>query len=231
MSNFNERVRQRRKELGLTQKDVAKRAGVPQSTIGQIEGGRNKSTKKIIELARALAVSPEYLLYGTPPITTTEATNQAPPTTASWAKRDTVKIDVYDNVRFFAGDGNPTDALLYKNGQNLETTTLQFPVADFLRSGADPEQSVCVKLSGDSMSPLIPDGATIGIDKSKTQAKDGSIHAFWHGGMLRVKELQILPNNKVRIKSYNPKYDDECASIDELIIVGRVFWWSVLVML
>lgn len=151
--------------------------------------------------------------------------------TQSSEKCDTVKIDVYDNVRFFAGDGNTTDAMLYKNGQNLETTTLQFPVADFLRSGADPEQSVCVKLSGDSMSPLIPDGATIGIDKSKTQAKDGSIHAFWHGGMLRVKELQILPNNKVRIKSYNPKYDDECASIDELIIVGRVFWWSVLIML
>ena len=49
--SFNERVRQRRIELGLSQAELGKMAGVPQSTIGQIENGRNKSSTKILELA------------------------------------------------------------------------------------------------------------------------------------------------------------------------------------
>lgn len=62
--SFNDRVRARRKELGLSQQELAKRAGIGQSSIGQIENGRNKSTTKIIELAKALETTPEYLTQG-----------------------------------------------------------------------------------------------------------------------------------------------------------------------
>ena len=58
--SFNERVRQRRIELGLSQAELGKMAGVPQSTIGQIENGRNKSSTKILELANALQTTVEY---------------------------------------------------------------------------------------------------------------------------------------------------------------------------
>ena len=64
MNDFNSRVRLRRKELGLTQAQLAMRAGVPQSTIAQIENGRNKSSTSLLELAAALETTPEFLING-----------------------------------------------------------------------------------------------------------------------------------------------------------------------
>lgn len=64
MVTFNERVKEKRKELKLTQAQLAKLAGIPQSTVGQIENGRNKTTTKLIELAAALQTTPEYLVHG-----------------------------------------------------------------------------------------------------------------------------------------------------------------------
>ncbi|MDK4627565.1 helix-turn-helix transcriptional regulator, partial [Kingella kingae] len=65
--SFNERVKNRRLELGLSQAALGKLAGVPQSTIGQIENGRNKSSTKILELAHALQTTVEYLVDGVEP--------------------------------------------------------------------------------------------------------------------------------------------------------------------
>lgn len=61
LKTFGDRVRDRRNELEMAQEDLAKAAGISQSTIAQIEGGRNKGTKHILALARALGVRPEWL--------------------------------------------------------------------------------------------------------------------------------------------------------------------------
>ncbi|MBQ9214192.1 MAG: helix-turn-helix transcriptional regulator [Neisseriaceae bacterium] len=65
MNTIAERLRTRRKALNLTQKELAKKIGVSQGAIGQLESGRNQNTTKIYELAAALAVDTEWLLYGT----------------------------------------------------------------------------------------------------------------------------------------------------------------------
>lgn len=64
--NFGLRVKQLRKKLGLTQQELANQAGVGQSTIGQIESGRNKSIKadKLLQLAESLNTTTEYLVNG-----------------------------------------------------------------------------------------------------------------------------------------------------------------------
>lgn len=71
MENFNERFKRLRRATGLVQKDFARRAGVSQATISDIERGRNEGSDKIVELALALGVSPTYLKTGfdakTPP--------------------------------------------------------------------------------------------------------------------------------------------------------------------
>ena len=64
MATFGERLAKLRESKNLSQAKLAKMAGVPQSTIAQIETGRNKSTKRIIELAEALDTTPNYLLNG-----------------------------------------------------------------------------------------------------------------------------------------------------------------------
>lgn len=65
--SFAERVKKRRIELELSQSALAKRARVSQGTIAQIELGVNQGTGKIVDLALALGVSPEWLLYGKNP--------------------------------------------------------------------------------------------------------------------------------------------------------------------
>lgn len=65
--NFAERVKERRVELELSQNALAKRAKVTQGTIAQIELGHSQGSGKIVDLAFALGVSPEWLLYGKNP--------------------------------------------------------------------------------------------------------------------------------------------------------------------
>lgn len=66
-TSFAERVRKRRTELGLSQSALAKRTKVSQGTIAQIELGLSQGTGRIVDLAFALGVSPEWLLYGKNP--------------------------------------------------------------------------------------------------------------------------------------------------------------------
>ncbi len=63
---FRLRVKRLRKELDLTQQELADKVGIGQSTIGQIESGRNKSIKadKLLKLAQALNTTTEYLING-----------------------------------------------------------------------------------------------------------------------------------------------------------------------
>lgn len=64
MNTIADRVRARRNKLGLSQKELAKKIGVSQGTIGQLESGRNNRTKYIYQLATALAVDVQWLLDG-----------------------------------------------------------------------------------------------------------------------------------------------------------------------
>lgn len=61
---FGDRVKFARKQSKLSQIELAKRIGVTQGTITHIENGRNRDTKYIMELSKALAVRAEWLYYG-----------------------------------------------------------------------------------------------------------------------------------------------------------------------
>ncbi len=58
-------VRQQRKEMYLSQADVAEMTGISTSFVGQIErGGKIASIATIIKLALALDTTTDYLLLG-----------------------------------------------------------------------------------------------------------------------------------------------------------------------
>jgi phage repressor protein C with HTH and peptisase S24 domain len=56
-----ERLKTARDEAGLSQKELAQRAGVSQQAIGEIERGAVRSTKAIYKIAAALAVPVHFL--------------------------------------------------------------------------------------------------------------------------------------------------------------------------
>lgn len=57
-----------RLSAGISQKELAKKAGVSQGLIGQLEGGRNQGSKHVVPLAKALDCSIEWLATGKGPM-------------------------------------------------------------------------------------------------------------------------------------------------------------------
>lgn len=56
------RIRERAQTLGITQAEVARRAGVAQSTINTLINSNARTTPHLIKLARVLGTSPAYLM-------------------------------------------------------------------------------------------------------------------------------------------------------------------------
>ncbi|MEM0732746.1 LexA family transcriptional regulator [Neisseria perflava] len=137
---------------------------------------------------------------------------------------DDCEAPLYKEIKLSAGNGFADDIEDY-NGYKL-----RFSRNTLRKHGINPADVVCVMADGDSMEPVFPSGATLGIDTGSKNIRDGQIYAINHGGLLRTKILHKLPDNKVRIRSYNQsEYPDEEASLDDLSVIGRVFWWSVMV--
>ena len=62
--DIGSRVRKARKLAGLTQNELAKKAGSKQAVISDIENGRNKTSSALYDIAIATGVSPSWLLRG-----------------------------------------------------------------------------------------------------------------------------------------------------------------------
>ena len=129
---------------------------------------------------------------------------------------DEVAVPFYQDVRLSAGNGFADDIVDYNNFK------LRFSKSTLRKQGVQYENAVCVIADGNSMEPVIPDGTTVGIDL-------GKIYAINHGGLLRIKLLYNMPNEQVKIRSYNSdEHPDEIAELQDISVLGKVFWYSVL---
>ena len=136
---------------------------------------------------------------------------------------DEVAVPFYQDIRLAAGNGFADDIADYNNFK------LRFSKSTLRKQGVQYENAVCVIADGNSMEPVIPDGTTVGIDLDDKTIRDGKIYAINHGGLLRIKLLYNMPNNQIKIRSYNTdEYDDEIADLNEVSVIGKVFWYSVL---
>lgn len=61
VNTLGERVRIARERRGLTQQELATRAGCSQGAIGNVETGERQSLRNLVKVARALRVSTDWL--------------------------------------------------------------------------------------------------------------------------------------------------------------------------
>ena len=230
---LKDRLKAARKHAQLSQVELAKQAGVDQTTISNLERGKHRGTSHAIAIAAALGVSPRWLATGQGSMLEgrariggdelefhdTEIIDEEAPLAP-----DEIELPCFREVEFAAGDGRTQ--VIENHG-----ATMRFSLARLSRAGVNPDQAACATLSGSSMEPTIADGSPIGIDKGTRHIIDGKIYALDHGGMLRVKRLYKLPLNRVRIVSDNAdEYPEEVCTLghqDAPLIIGRVFWWEV----
>ncbi len=231
----SERIRQARRERKITQEALGKRIGVTKATISQWESGINEPNgKNLFNLANALNVNAKWLLDGVSDDTKEIHQDMEPnakilgsfdPWDASTPlERDEIDVPFFKEIELAAGSGRMID--IDHNGYKL-----RFARSTLRRSGIVPENAACVSVTGNSMAPVLPNGAVVGVDMGNKNVIDGKIYAIEHAGMLRVKILYRIPGG-LRIRSYNKdEYADEDYTgekADEIRIIGWVFWYSVM---
>ncbi|MCW4631629.1 MULTISPECIES: LexA family protein [Marinomonas] len=157
-----DRVRQKRTQHRLTQAELAKRVGITQQSLQKIEDGRTQNPRKLLNLAKELNCSPEWLQLGT----TTEvressshySNDSAPPTSLSQHQRPI--ISVFQAAQW----SNHSQAI--EPQAYLDTPPDTSPSAFWL------------KVIGDSMTSTsgisIPEGYLILVEPDRT-AKNGDL--------------------------------------------------------
>ena len=229
-------------DVGVTKAELARAANVTPQAAGKWFKTNSISRESLDACAKRLGVSIKWLING--------EGDKFPENVISISKRmhdqssnvdsfieldpwdsktpvneDEVEVPFYMEVELSAGNGSEV---------HLETEgpKLRFSKSTLRRHGIDPTHAACVKVSGNSMEPVIPDGATVGIDTANTMIKDGDMYAIDWAGALFVKTLTRRPGGGLRIRSFNlDEYPDENLSPEEaklVRVIGRVFWYSVL---
>lgn len=147
---------------------------------------------------------------------------------SSASERDEVAVPFLCEVELAAGSGR------FAIERCNHKKPLRFQKKDLLRNEVEPDQARCVTARGNSMFPVLRDGAIVGINTSREtlgQIIDGDLYALDHSGQLRVKQLYRLPFG-IRLRSFNrDEHPDETYSFEELreqriVILGHVFWWG-----
>lgn len=62
--SIGQRIREARKAAKLTQEYVAKKSGIKQPTLSDLERGESASSSELVAIAIALNVNPSWLQYG-----------------------------------------------------------------------------------------------------------------------------------------------------------------------
>lgn len=170
---------------------------------GNAEGGERPVTE----------AAPEYL--GMSPISVWD--DETP------LDEDEVEVPFLREVELAAGSGRTAI-------QESAGFKLRFGKRSLRRQGVQPENAVCVTISGNSMEPVLRSGATVGVDRGKKDVVDGDLYAINHGGQLRVKQVYRLPGGGIRLHSFNlidhpdESYPLEAMQEHGIEIIGRVFW-------
>lgn len=231
MTDFASRLNELMAKQGRTIVDLQQAIGVTYEMARRYTlGTATPRDNKIEAMAKYFGVSPANLKYGTTDSLENQVTSNVKDVGSFdlWDRNtplnsDEYAVPFYQDIRFAAGNGFADDIADYNNFK------LRFSKATLRKQGVQYENAVCVIADGNSMEPVIPDGTIVGIDLGNKTIRDGKIYAINHGGLLRIKLLYNMPNNQIKIRSYNTdEYDDEIASLDEVSLIGKVFWYSVL---
>lgn len=236
MNTLKDRLEELMAEHGLTtQQQLADFAGVSKGLVGQwFNGSTGLGAKPLLAFGKKTRFSTQWLADGTgekyqsaSPGKPIESNATAFAVVETWQdgtplNDEECEVPFLKEVRLSAGSGafEASDFNGYK---------LRFHESSLRRKGINPKDVVCVSADGNSMEPVFPDGATLGVDTSQKHIKDGKIYAINHDGWLRTKILYRLPGNRIRIHSYNEEeHPDEEVDASDIQVIGRVFWWSVL---
>lgn len=205
--------------------EVAKRAGLPLSTLGGYLAGGEMKLTNCTAIAEATGVRLEWLALGNEPMHASESIGgqnvamRSPGNTIALSP-GTALIDRYD-ARAAAG----------RNGVLSDTAVIErvlFSEAWIRRVlRRNPGNLALLEAFGDSMEPTIADGDVIMIDVVVDELVSGRIYVVDLSGELLVKRIQRRVTGSLLVLSDNARYPPEevtAADAHHLRLVGEVVW-------
>jgi len=232
-------IKRRRKAAGLSQQKLAAKAGVSQSTVGNLEAGsrgdKGDVPASLPAIAVALGASTEELAREAGIRLPLRPLDLAMPDGATpviaWRHEDDLggEIDPYVfiprvEIRASAGSGKP----IVEPSANDERQPQAFRADWIRRKGWKAANLVCIYADGNSMSPRIDDGDCLLVDRAQTAVIDGKIYAIAWDQEMRVKRLYKRVGGGLIVHSDNerehPRFDLSQDQLQQVVIVGRVVW-------
>lgn len=237
--SLGNRIRTLRKAQGLSQPALAKKAGVTQSTISDLENDKKgTSAENLMAIARVLETSQDYLLTGS---------ESHQPITLKGSSENPVVAQIRKNYSIFQNELELHEyfEIKYFDGGDLSRSNESF--SDFVagltqctvinghllrEKGIVKENCIAVSLSDNAMFPTIKDKDIVYVDLGRKSIKDGKVFAVCHGGLFKFKRLYQLPLGGVRIVSDNAvEYPEERLTAQEIIdqqfeVIGWVWSWQ-----
>lgn len=222
-----ERIKRLREEQNISQEELAKKSGYSnRSTITKIEKGERKPTvDKIKSIANALKVTPAYLIGWEPDESDKKVLERYPdfipyennylPINNEKSNLDTVSECLY-NVPIFESASAGFGAAAIND--IVDYIALPF------RTKAEADETLCIRVKGDSMSPKIEDGDLIQVQK-QTSVDSGDVAVVLIDGEEGLVKKVEYDKEYIKLISFNPYYppiEFKGKDVLRISVVGKV---------
>lgn len=208
MKTLPERLQFAMDQCGFKQDGLAVLANVSQVTISNILSGETKKPRNIAEIAMALGVSSDWLLTGG---------ENSVSVTGTGAYKNSIVMTLLDN-KLAAGNGivnlDFPDTI-----RSIEFSPEKFMEVFHRKTANNLTMAV---IDGNSMYDpkneeiSLKHGDIVFIDTSVQEFRNDGIYAFIHENQARIKRLQYMSGNKLKIISDNPTYETETLERDQV---------------
>ena len=208
--NIGEMIFEQRKKLNLTLEEVGNAVGVSKSTVKKWETGyiANMRRDKIALLAKVLQLSPADFIYNDNDVPMN--TPKEPSNIQAVMIDNVYKIPVYDSVS--AGFG----AYACDEVVDYMSVTIDNPY--------DVDDTIAIRVTGDSMFPTIENGDTIIVRKQES-VDSGSIAVVLLDGEEGLVKTVKYGVDWIELHSTNPYYPVKRFEGEEVLrlrVVGKV---------
>ncbi len=215
MSKFHLRLRELRNSRKMSQQELANSLGISKSSVNMYERGEREPSLDTLEIiADFFNVDMDYLMGKTSEIKTFQVFNNENVEKSNisyiYPKNEVYSIPLFESVS--AGFG------AYADSEVLE----YIPIV--LSNPHDAQNTIAIKVKGDSMYPLIMDGDCVIVRKQDTVVSGTIGVVLLDDNEALVKRI-VFDKNWMELQSVNPQYAPkrfENDELDHIRIVGKV---------
>ena len=223
METVGKRIKEARKVEGISRSQLARMAGIPYSTLAEIENERTKETARIAVIASALGWNALYLSEGKglkkPDVVLVNAT-------LGEQVRQSIKLATEDiTIPQFDTGGRMGNGLVLKDQPGIiEEWRVSREWLNLNIRGASSPGNLCIVTGfGDSMAPLFRPGDPLIVDLGVREVLYDAVYFFRVEDEGFIKRLQRIPGQGLLAISENKSYRDWTITDDmNFEVFGRV---------